>query len=138
MFLKKSLSLLSLSFYVNPTHRNINWAAPELLRSDFTGAVNSQSDVWSLAMVLAEIFSGEVPFDSEHHRKLHITLFLEQIQDGLRPEIPDSIKQAFPWIEEVLNSLWTFEPENRLPANLLLEKMEEALSKDDGNLSHKQ
>ena len=81
-------------------------------------------------MVLAEIFSGEVPFDSEHHRKLHITLFLEQIQDGLRPEIPDSIKQDFPWINEILNALWTFEPGNRLSAKLLLEKMEEALLED--------
>lgn len=42
---------------------NINWAAPELLREDYHGIINNKSDIWSLTMVVAEIFSGEVPFD---------------------------------------------------------------------------
>ena len=113
--------------------RNINWAAPELLRSDFSGVVNGQSDVWSLAMVLAEIFSGDVPFDSEHHRKLHIVDFLEQIRDGLRPEISDSIKEAFPPIQDILHCSWAYEPGDRLSVDLLLKKMEEVLSRDGGN-----
>jgi serine/threonine protein kinase len=42
---------------------NINWAAPELLRDDYHGVINNKSDIWSLTMVVAEIFSAEVPFD---------------------------------------------------------------------------
>ena len=80
-------------------------------------------------MVVAEIFSGDVPFDSEQHRKLHIGPFLEQIQDGLRPNIPDTVEEALPWIVETLNSAWTYEPGQRLAASVMMEKVEEALLK---------
>ena len=57
--------------------RNINWAAPELLRQDTDELIDSKSDVWSLCMVIVEILSGEVPFDSGEYRKIPMQNFLE-------------------------------------------------------------
>ena len=59
--------------------QNINWTAPEVLDFAYDGFVNFKADVWSLTMVIAELMSGEVPFDTETLRRLEVQLFLEKI-----------------------------------------------------------
>jgi serine/threonine protein kinase len=46
------------------------------------------ADVWSLAVVAAEILSGEIPFDSSHCRQLTIEAFVDALGNDLRPSLP--------------------------------------------------
>jgi serine/threonine protein kinase len=118
---------------------NINWSSPEtlqrsLMRHDGYLAhvlhtdveagqirtprkikVNESADVWSLAMVMYEILSGEVPFDTEECRSLSFELFLTKVRNGLRPTIPvEFAKHA--WLRELIGRAWAFRASLRCTA----------------------
>lgn len=82
--------------------RNINWSSPESLTESSTSKC---ADVWSLALVLSEIFSGQVPFDSPEFRDLTFDEFCKRIESGVRPEIPRKISDAYPWLLDMVNQL---------------------------------
>lgn len=53
--------------------------------------VCEKADVWSLAVVCAEILSGEIPFDSVQCRRMSIESFVDAIANNLRPTLPNNI-----------------------------------------------
>ena len=72
---------------------NINWSSPEILIGGFDSlstAHRTAVDIWSLAMVLTEIFTGEVPFDNPECRSIssNIDQFIEYLRGGARPKLP--------------------------------------------------
>jgi serine/threonine protein kinase len=79
--------------------RNINWTAPEVL-VDNGNEVCELADVWSLAVVAAEILSGEIPFDSPHCRQLTIEAFVEALGRDLRPELPPKTED---WMRDAVS-----------------------------------
>ncbi len=103
-FLRKllSCSLLS-SFRRNSDRRNINWSSPETLTMD-TANIDFAADVWSLGMVIHEIISGEVPFDSEEFRSLKLEDFLLRLKDGVRPPVPKDYKHIN-WLKELVRGM---------------------------------
>lgn len=58
--------------------------------------VSELSDVWSLAVVAAEVLSGEIPFDTQQYRQLNIESFVDALANDIRPslppKLPDNIK----------------------------------------------
>lgn len=80
---------------------NINWSSPETLNTDNSN-INQAADVWSLGMVIFEIISGDVPFDTDKHRALTLEQFLAQLKDGLRPPIPKEINHIS-WLKELVS-----------------------------------
>ena len=64
--------------------------------------MSKSADVWSLALVLSEIFSGEVPFDSVEFRDLTFDEFRQKIEFGVRPEVPKKITDLYPWIPDMV------------------------------------
>ncbi|KAI0938508.1 hypothetical protein AcV5_000176 [Taiwanofungus camphoratus] len=68
---------------------SLRWMAPELLDSEQTGLQHSHpspaSDIYSLSMVMWEVFSGRVPF-SEYQLEAQV---IRKVLQGQRPERPD-------------------------------------------------
>lgn len=69
---------------------NINWSSPETLNTDNPN-INQSADVWSLGMVIFEIISGDVPFDTDKYRAMTLEQFIAHLKDGHRPPIPKEI-----------------------------------------------
>jgi Protein tyrosine and serine/threonine kinase len=86
--------------------RNINWSSPEVLNGKST--INQSADVWSLAFVITEIFTGDVPFDTEECRLMSLDLFKDMLEKGLRPAIPENLVSKNPWIREMVSGIKLF------------------------------
>lgn len=67
-----------------------------------TYAIDWRADIWSLAMVITEIMSGEVPFDTTVCRSMLLENFLEALQQDMRPGIPPKIATAHPWLMDMV------------------------------------
>ena len=55
--------------------------------------------MWSLAVVAAEILSGEIPFDTQYCRELTIEAFVDALGNDLRPNLPAKTED---WITETV------------------------------------
>eukprot|EP01038_Epipyxis_sp_PR26KG_P004245 gene4245-6024_t len=107
--------------------RNLNWSSPELLLNQ-QNAVNQAADVWSLAMVIIEILSGEVPYDAMEYRNMSLEIFVELLKNDSRPSLPRYLEPAS-WLTEMLNSAWSFNSIDRCSATYLLSVFETNLKK---------
>ena len=81
--------------------RNINWSSPEVLEG--SNNITQSSDVWSLAFVISEIFTGNVPFDTFECRNMPFDVFKENLRSGMRPTIPPSIYVDNPWFQTMVS-----------------------------------
>ena len=102
--------------------RNINWSPPEVL-SLVQQPVRESSDVWSLAMVLAEVLGGEVPFDTLEYRQMKLESFLEALRKGRRPSLPHIYSPE----QLGLSRAWDHDPAGRCSAGDLLRFFEEEI-----------
>ena len=86
--------------------RNINWSSPEILsfssESSTTVRVDQSADVWSLVMVLSEIFTGEIPYDSQYYRQMDIHSFNAAIKEGHRPKVPPRVMNIT-WLSKLVS-----------------------------------
>ena len=64
-------------------------------------------------MVIVEILTGEVPFDTAEWRALRMDEFLGRLESGNRPYIPASISDQFPWLTALIHNAWQFDPIKR-------------------------
>jgi len=106
-FIRQLNNLSSTSYYYSIT-RNINWSSPEILNSFQSHTVVDQSaDVWSLMMVISEIFSGEIPFDSDLYRQMRIEALNSAIQEGHRPKIPSRFLDIT-WLNKLVSTIYCY------------------------------
>jgi serine/threonine protein kinase len=61
--------------------------APEVVQAH--GEVNSMSDIWSFALTLYELYTGQLPFKGNHN----YFIFKKIIEDEV--VIPDSCSEVF-------------------------------------------
>jgi len=106
--------------------RNINWSAPEVL--DESKGIDQSADIWSLALVIAEILTGEVPFDTPACRSMALQDFREELRKGLRPVIPQFIIEHSPWLQDLVTKAWAFEPKDRCDGLTLIAEFEKQTS----------
>jgi serine/threonine protein kinase len=66
--------------------------------------VNQSADVWSIGMVMFEILSGEIPFDTNDHRNMIVDHFLEELKSGVRPSLPREFSHIT-WIKKLVSML---------------------------------
>lgn len=52
--------------------------------------ISELSDVWSLTMVIAEILSGDIPYDSPAVRAMTVENFVKSLSENSRPALPSS------------------------------------------------
>jgi serine/threonine protein kinase len=76
------------NFTKNSLVGNPSESSSSNIRISSTPSINQSADVWSLAMVMYEILSGEVPFDTEEFRNMTFEKFIQSLKNGIRPPIP--------------------------------------------------
>jgi serine/threonine protein kinase len=101
-----------------PMPQNINWSPPEVLSDAEVSFITHSSDVWSLSVVVAEIVSGNVPFDSSECRQLSVEAFVEALVGGMRPELPEKTED---WLVQMLREGWDNDPAKRCSSNHMKE-----------------
>jgi serine/threonine protein kinase len=95
-------------------NRNINWSSPEIMLDFPTSQIHASADIWSLAMVIAEICNGEVPYDTQECRQMTLEAFVAHLRAGNRPILAKEFLN-YPWLTEmVLYALFPFTPVNVL------------------------
>ncbi|OWF56288.1 Atrial natriuretic peptide receptor 2 [Mizuhopecten yessoensis] len=119
------------------------WVSPEILRSDFKLNPTKESDVYSFAIILQEIFTREEPY-AEHADSLTPTEVIRAITlNTLRPEhseeTPVNIRQLMeicwndhaisrPSFEQVLKLLKRANPLKRTVVDSMMSSMEEYIA----------
>lgn len=102
-----------------------HWSAPEVLLS---GRHTTASDVYALATVIWEIWTGEMPFAGAKQANVY-----ERVLAGEHPPVP---MQAPHKIQQVMEMAWHADPAQRLTANAMLrlisEELEEAQAEELG------
>ncbi|KAF9790828.1 kinase-like domain-containing protein [Thelephora terrestris] len=78
------------------------WAAPEILKG---GTMSKEGDVFTLAMVAVETFTGHPPFTSSYQSALY------SIMTGKRPQRPGFLSDDGLW--EIVQRCWDQRPEKR-------------------------
>ena len=94
--------------------------------------MGASSDVWSLTLVISEILTGEVPFDSLEYRKLSLGEFLAGLEAGRRPELPAVVTQRCPWLAELMAKGWAYRPEDRCTSVEMVAELESRLGMRSG------
>lgn len=67
--------------------------------------VDQSADIWSLVMVLSEIFSGEIPYDSQYYRQMDIHSFNAAIKEGHRPKVPPRMMNIT-WLSKLVSKFF--------------------------------
>jgi Protein tyrosine and serine/threonine kinase/FYVE zinc finger len=88
----------------NLVNLNPTWAAPEVLQAK---PYTTQSDVYSMGIVLWELITHEHPFQSEVKMEYFIRGY---VLDGGRPTIPDGVPPDY---ERLVRSCWHADPAQR-------------------------
>ena len=65
--------------------------------------MDQSADVWSLAMVISEILTGEIPYDTQQYRLMDMDSFNEAVKQGHRPNIPSRLKNIT-WLNKMVFS----------------------------------
>eukprot|EP01137_Pigoraptor_chileana_P000019 Opistho-2@35491 len=81
----------------------IYWMAPELLSQK--GEFSIKSDVYSFAMVMAEVISRALPYDAylDDHPGTNADTLIERVTNGLRPHIPLDVPAEY---RELMVDCW--------------------------------
>ena len=75
-----------------------------MLTGSNTVEINWRADIWSLAMVITEILSGEVPFDTNACRSMVMDQFIDALKQDMRPAIPPKVESAHPWLIDMVST----------------------------------
>src|SRR5437764_3720807 len=111
----------------NKIYGIVSYIAPEVLR----GKKNTkESDVYSVGMLMWEIFAGHPPFDDRAHNH---RLIFDICEEGLRPPILPNMPEDY---AQMMQKCWDMDPSNRPTIRELWifadEKLKEA--SNDGRL----
>ncbi|PKY24326.1 kinase-like protein [Rhizophagus irregularis] len=108
---------------VESIYGNLPYIAPEVIAGkDYT----VESDIYSIAMLMWEISSGQPPFNNYEH-DFDVTM---KIINGIRPKIVPETPLEY---KKLMQQCWDADPSNRPDGNTLKSKIEElkAMYKND-------
>ena len=86
-----------------------------------------KSDVWSLSLVLSEILTGRIPFDTPAHRRMTMPDFVATVRAGERPAFPGWVVEQVPWLVLVVQRGWEWEAGKRLSSAEMVAAIEEGM-----------
>src|SRR5437660_6936026 len=85
----------------------VSYVAPELLRGTSNAKNTKESDVYSVGMLMWEIFAGHPPFDDRAHN--HHLIF-DICEKGLRPLILSEMPEDY---TQMMQKCWNVDPSKR-------------------------
>nr|XP_025888403.1 serine/threonine-protein kinase STY17-like [Solanum lycopersicum] len=75
--------------------------APEVIRSE---PYDEKSDVYSFAIILNELLTGEYPYIQTHYNPSKIAL--EVAENGLRPQLPEQEDEKLEELIQLIQLSW--------------------------------
>jgi len=113
----------STEFYMTACTGNLYFSAPETFKGD---PHSPASDVYSLAILLYEVFTSKVPFEGEGAQRVAFQVS----QEGRRPSV-DDLEQSDcpPSLVSVITQLWAQEPSERPSLPMLQQVLDDVGSK---------
>lgn len=97
-----------------------SWMAPELIQGL---QYDEKVDVYSFAMVLFELFSGEIPFASLYGREMnHVRIVYDVVKHCARPLLPEYIPEP---MKVLISKCWAQDPRERPSFSQILSVLNE-------------
>jgi serine/threonine protein kinase len=91
------------NYYTQSVVGPLKWMAPEAIERQ---VYNTKTDLYSLAVVFAEIFKRSDPYPGE----MAVMVVMHVVQNGRRPELPKSVPPA---VQAVIKKMWDKNPAKR-------------------------
>jgi serine/threonine protein kinase len=93
------------------------WMSPEALFGE-TELISAKSDVYSLAICMYEIFTHQLPYESDPSiSTLPPVTIAIKVSSGLRPDlyrqVPEKTREKFPELIDIIAQCWDNEPSKR-------------------------
>ena len=108
----------------------VSYIAPELLRGTSNAKNTKESDVYSVGMLMWEIFAGHPPFDDRAHNH---RLIFDICEKGLQPPILPNMPEDY---AQMMQKCWDVDPSKRPTMKELLDfadnKLKETINSNDG------
>ena len=107
------------------------WSAPEMISPEEAGAQlvkeSKEADIFAFAIVVIEVYGGDFPFP-----ELRRIEYLVQMVSGLRPDIPESLREAGPtggmW--KLVEDCWKKRPVERLKVEEVVKRLQGIVDDD--------
>ena len=101
---------------------SLRWTAPEFI-CDESIPPNFKIDIWSLGMVILEVFTGARPYkDVRGEERLIYLIWTE----GLRPERPLRCRWLSDEVWQLMHDCWATDPAQRPDASEVYQRLHEA------------
>src|SRR6185295_11120241 len=105
----------------NKVYGIVSYVAPELLRGKINTKNTKESDIYSVGMLMWEIFAGHPPFDNRaHNHRLIFDICAKGLRPPILPGMPDDYVQMMqrcwdvdPSKRPTSRELWTFAYDKR-------------------------
>src|SRR6266545_7842580 len=107
----------------------MSYVAPELLRGTNNAKNTKETDVYSVGMLMWEIFTGRPPFNDRAHN--HYLIF-NICEKGLRPPILPEMPEDY---AQMMQKCWDVDPSKRPTIGELLDFADNELKKTINNSS---
>src|SRR5439155_17076412 len=107
----------------------VSYVAPELLRGTINAKNTKESDVYSIGMLMWEIFAGCPPFDDRAHNH---NLICDICEKGLRPTILPEMPKDY---VQMMQKCWDVDPSKRPTMRELSDFAEDKLEEINNNSS---
>jgi hypothetical protein len=92
----------------------VHWMAPEVLSGK---KYNEKADIYSLAIVIWEMFTGQCPYDN----KTQVQIAVGVVQKNLRPDLPPYLSHD---VRQYVSDCWNMNPSKRDSAQQMLHNAE--------------
>src|SRR5438067_4890635 len=111
----------------------VSYIAPELLRGTINAKNTKETDVYSVGMLMWEIFAGRPPFDDRAHNH---RLICDICEKGLRPPILPEMPEDY---AQMMQKCWDVDPLKRPTIRELWgfaeDKLKETSNRSSSNIS---
>ena len=112
----------------SPTLGTLRWSAPEFLRPGGKSRGTPASDVYSLAVILWEIFTHSTPYEGDSDDLIALSIRSADIQHKLSLEgVPTKVAQ-------ILRACWALDPQARPNAAQLMGAIKSLLNEENARI----
>src|SRR5947199_8097289 len=115
----------------NKIYGIVSYIAPELLRGTINAKNTKETDVYSVGMLMWEIFAGHPPFDDRAHNH---HLICDICEKGLRPSILPNMPEDY---AQIMQKCWDIDPSKRPTMRELRDfgdkKLKETINNNNGD-----
>jgi serine/threonine protein kinase len=88
------------------------WMAPEVVRNDSTHSISEEADIWSIGIILLELFLGQPPIDYPDTKKTIVTI-AKLTSPPIPKELVDDGTAVGIWVRSIATMCLQIDPTKR-------------------------